>query len=94
VLDLGGGAGPELSEALLAVATLREFRDVAERMFIVHKLERHGWNVTQTAAAIDTPRSNLYKKMEAYGIRRHGGDDAEPVPPGEAPDAADGEEAV
>ena len=72
VLELGGPSGPELSESLLAVATLREFRDAAERLFIVHKLERHGWNVTQTAQAIDTPRSNLYKKMEAYGIRRHG----------------------
>ena len=34
------------------------------------KLEEHDWNVTQTAAAIDTPRSNLYKKMEQYEIRR------------------------
>ena len=27
-------------------------------------------NVTRTARAIDTPRSNLYKKMEQYDIRR------------------------
>jgi two-component system nitrogen regulation response regulator NtrX len=78
VLELGGASGPELSESLLAVATLREFRDSAERLFIVHKLERHGWNVTQTAQAIDTPRSNLYKKMEAYGIRRHGQEAEDP----------------
>ena len=28
----------------------------------------NGWNISATAAAIDTPRSNLYKKLEAYGI--------------------------
>ena len=36
----------------------------------MQKLGDHQWNVTQTALAIDTPRSNLYKKMEQYEIRR------------------------
>ena len=75
VIAASGGAQPELPEGLLAVKTLREFRDLAERMFLVRKLEENGWNVTQTAQAVDTPRSNLYKKMEQYAIRRK---DAEP----------------
>ena len=29
---------------------------------------RARWNISATAAAIGTPRSNLYKKLEAYGI--------------------------
>jgi two-component system, NtrC family, nitrogen regulation response regulator NtrX len=70
VVTLTGGAGPELSSALLAIDTLREFREMAERLFILRKLDTHGWNVTQTAQAIDTPRSNLYKKMEQYDINR------------------------
>ena len=49
---------------------LGEFRDVSERMFLIHKLEENSWNVTQTAQSIDTPRSNLYKKLEQYDIRR------------------------
>jgi two-component system, NtrC family, nitrogen regulation response regulator NtrX len=61
-----------MSEALLAIRTLSEFRDVSEKMFILQKLEENGWNVTQTARAIDTPRSNLYKKMEQYEIKREG----------------------
>jgi two-component system nitrogen regulation response regulator NtrX len=68
----GGGARTEISESLLAVKTLREFRDLSERLFLVHKLEENGWNVTQTAQTIETPRSNLYKKMEAYEIKRDG----------------------
>jgi two-component system nitrogen regulation response regulator NtrX len=51
------------------VKTLREFRDVAERDFILAKLEANGWNISQTAREIDTPRSNLYKKLEQYGIK-------------------------
>ncbi len=70
VISATGGARPELSSALLAVQTLREFRDLSEKMFLVQKLEENNWNVTQTAQAIDTPRSNLYKKLDQYEIRR------------------------
>jgi two-component system nitrogen regulation response regulator NtrX len=52
-----------------AVKTLREYRDLAEKDFILAKLEVNGWNISQTAREIDTPRSNLYKKLEQYGIK-------------------------
>ncbi|MCJ7587811.1 MAG: sigma-54 dependent transcriptional regulator [Candidatus Aminicenantes bacterium] len=52
-----------------AVKTLREYRDLAEKDFILAKLEANGWNISQTAREIDTPRSNLYKKLEQYGIK-------------------------
>jgi len=70
VIHLTGGAQPEISDSLLAIKTLKEFRDQAERLFLVHKLEENGWNVTQTAQSVETPRSNLYKKMDQYDIRR------------------------
>ena len=70
VLQVTGGAEPGLSEAVLSVKTLREFHEVSEKLFLLQKLEENGWNVTRTAQDIDTPRSNLYKKMEQYGIRR------------------------
>src|SRR5436305_1246998 len=77
VIAATGGARPGLSSAVMAVKTLREFRDLSERLFLLQKLEENNWNVTQTAQAIDTPRSNLYKKLEQYDIRREG------VPSGE-----------
>ena len=49
-------------------ATLREFKDSAERAYLVSKLRENGWNISRTADAIDTPRSNLYKKLEQYQI--------------------------
>ncbi len=51
-------------------ATLQQFKDHAERAFLVAKLRANDWNIAATAKAIETPRSNLYKKLEAYGISR------------------------
>jgi len=51
------------------IKTLREFREEAEKNFILFKLKANNWNVSKTAREIDTPRSNLYKKLEQYGIK-------------------------
>ncbi len=48
--------------------TLREFKDTSERAYLVTKLRENGWNISKTAEVIDTPRSNLYKKLEQYQI--------------------------
>ncbi len=50
--------------------TLREFKEAAERAFLVDKLRENNWNISKTAEALDTPRSNLYKKLEQYGIKQ------------------------
>ena len=59
-----------LSGDLLAAPTFAEFKDRAERAFILAKLREHDWNVSETARAVDMPRSNLYKKIERYGLVR------------------------
>ena len=48
--------------------TLREFKEVSERAFLVDKLREYGWNISRTAEMLDTPRSNLYKKLEQHQI--------------------------
>jgi two-component system nitrogen regulation response regulator NtrX len=50
--------------------TLREFKDASERAYLVQKLRETNWNISRTAEIIDTPRSNLYKKLEQYGIKQ------------------------
>src|SRR5439155_27018953 len=40
------------------LGTLREFKENAERMFLVGKLRENGWNISKTAEVIGTPRSN------------------------------------
>jgi len=52
----------------IRAGTLREHKEVSERAFLVQKLRETGWNISKTAELIDTPRSNLYKKLEQYKI--------------------------
>jgi len=56
------------AEGPAAAGTLREFKDAAERAYLVQKLRENSWNISKTAEVIDTPRSNLYKKLEQYRI--------------------------
>jgi two-component system nitrogen regulation response regulator NtrX len=64
----GAGAGAEAGANHLAPGTLREFKESAERKFLVEKLRENAWNISKTAEVIGTPRSNLYKKLEQYAI--------------------------
>ena len=50
--------------------TFEEFKQAAERAFLLIKLRAFDWNVSETARALDMPRSNLYKKIERYGLVR------------------------
>ncbi len=55
------------------VGTFDEFRQEAERSFLLSRLREHHWNVAETARALAMPRSNLYKKIERYGLTRENG---------------------
>jgi two-component system, NtrC family, nitrogen regulation response regulator NtrX len=65
--DDGTGIG-----ALASCATFEEFKQEAERAFLLAKLRAFDWNVSETARALDMPRSNLYKKIERYALTREG----------------------
>jgi two-component system, NtrC family, nitrogen regulation response regulator NtrX len=69
-----GGLG-----SLLDVPTFEDFKHAAERAYLVAKLRAFDWNVSETARALDMPRSNLYKKIERYGLSREGGGVPAPV---------------
>jgi two-component system nitrogen regulation response regulator NtrX len=60
----------EISDKSAQLATLSEFKEFAERQFLVAKLRENGWNISRTAEVIQTPRSNLYKKIEHHKISR------------------------
>jgi two-component system nitrogen regulation response regulator NtrX len=57
---------------ILGLETFVEFKESAERAYIVQKLRENEWNVAETARRIEMPRSNLYKKIERYGLVRDG----------------------
>jgi len=71
---LGEGATSEVVESVsVQEGTFESFKQDAERSFLAAKLKEHDWNVAETARALKMPRSNLYKKIERYGISREQG---------------------
>ena len=66
----GPTAADGLGSALLEVDTFGEFKQRAELAYISHKLRENEWNVSETARQIGMPRSNLYKKIDKYGLTR------------------------
>ncbi len=66
----GGESGGGLGAELLQAGSFSEFKEHAERAYLLQKLREHDWNVSETARSVDMPRSNLYKKIERYGLVR------------------------
>jgi len=58
----------ELAETAVGQAPLRDARDDFERRYILAALKKNRGNVSRTAEALDLERSNLYRKLKAYGI--------------------------
>jgi two-component system nitrogen regulation response regulator NtrX len=91
----GGGDGERAAVWEADYDSLREARGAFEKSFIERKLAQLEGNVSRTAQALGLERSNLYRKMRAYGIAverpgadgSHGGPDGgddDPDGPGEA----------
>jgi two-component system, NtrC family, nitrogen regulation response regulator NtrX len=73
--DVARLTGPRTPDAsglgsLLECRTYDDFKHAAERAFLLHKLREFDWNVSETARVLEMPRSNLYKKIERYGLTR------------------------
>jgi len=50
--------------------TLREFRERAERAYLVEVLASLDWNISRASVVLGVERTNLHKKIRAYGIKR------------------------
>ncbi len=61
-------SGGETEVSLEDFDTYREARAQFEKAFIARKLREYNGNVSQTAEAIGLERSNLHKKIKAYGL--------------------------
>jgi two-component system nitrogen regulation response regulator NtrX len=72
MLATGRSSSKGIGGELLSSENFSDFKDGAERAYILQKLRENDWNVAETARRIDMPRSNLYKKIEKYGLSREG----------------------
>lgn len=48
----------------------QNFKEAAERLFLVRQLEKNDWNISQTAELIGIQRSHMYNKIKKYKIER------------------------
>lgn len=48
--------------------TYRNAKEEFEKEFLIQKLDEYEWNISRTAEAIEIERSNLHRKIKAYGI--------------------------
>ena len=55
-------------ESFFSLDSLKEAREMFEKSFIAGKLRQFGGNISKTAEAIGMERSNLHKKIKAYGL--------------------------
>jgi two-component system, NtrC family, nitrogen regulation response regulator NtrX len=59
-----------LDELIMKNRSFQDFKEEAERLFLIRKLEENDWNISQTAESIDIQRSHIYNKMRKYDIEK------------------------
>jgi two-component system nitrogen regulation response regulator NtrX len=62
----------EAFESALMLDSLKEARSRFEKAFIESKLKEFNGNISQTAEAIGIERSNLHRKIKAFGLTGRG----------------------
>ncbi|HYC58471.1 MAG TPA: sigma-54 dependent transcriptional regulator [Thermoanaerobaculia bacterium] len=67
--DIHLGTRAEVAPEIASNLPLKEARDEFERQYILSRLRDYAGNVSRTADALGVERSNLYRKLHAYGIR-------------------------
>jgi DNA-binding NtrC family response regulator len=50
--------------------SFQEFKEKAEKAFILKQLKANDWNISKTAEMLDIQRSHLYNKMKKYEIEK------------------------
>ncbi len=52
--------------------SFQEFKEKAEKAFILKQLNANDWNISKTAEILEIQRSHLYNKIKKYGIEKEG----------------------
>jgi transcriptional regulator with GAF, ATPase, and Fis domain len=69
-LIFAGRGEKDIDNLVEQTPDFHDFKERAERLFLLQKLEENEWNISQTAEAINIQRSHMYNKMKKYDIER------------------------
>ncbi len=64
-----------IDDLILESNSFQEFKEKAEKAYIVKQLELNNWNVSKTAEALEIQRSHLYNKIKKYGLMKENMDE-------------------
>ncbi|MCL6495143.1 MAG: sigma-54 dependent transcriptional regulator [Ignavibacterium sp.] len=67
---LFAGTQASLDNLIDTSNSFQEFKEKAEKAFILKQLKANDWNISKTAEILDIQRSHLYTKMRKYGIEK------------------------
>jgi DNA-binding NtrC family response regulator len=71
-IDFLAAAGQsKIDDIIEGSNSFQEFKEKAERAFIIKQLKANDWNISKTAEVLDIQRSHLYNKMKKYEIESH-----------------------
>lgn len=63
-------SGSQVDDILSVSNSFQEFKEKAERAFILKQLHANGWNISKTADILGIQRSHLYNKLKKYEIEK------------------------
>ena len=64
------GSKSNLNNIIDTSNSFQDFKDKAEKAFILKQLKANDWNISRTAEILEIQRSHLYNKMKKYGIEK------------------------
>jgi two-component system, NtrC family, nitrogen regulation response regulator NtrX len=67
---LFAGSQSSIRDIIADSNSFQEFKEKAERAFIIKQLNANDWNISKTAEILDIQRSHLYNKMKKYEIEK------------------------
>jgi DNA-binding NtrC family response regulator len=67
---LFAGSQSSIGDIIADSNSFQEFKEKAERAFIIKQLNANDWNISKTAEILDIQRSHLYNKMKKYEIEK------------------------
>ncbi len=70
LVSLLPSSSAQMDTILDVTNSFQEFKEKAERAFILKQLEANSWNISKTSEILDIQRSHLYSKMKKYEIEK------------------------
>ena len=61
-------ASAQLNHLTIDADSFHDAREAFERTFLIQHLDKHDWNISRTAADIGMERSQLHRKIKAFGL--------------------------